>query len=173
MSSIAANRLIVAVVLSLTLGHAAPAFAARPAGAADVVIRLYKDFAWQAMTGQPELFGKNLAHQDKSTLSRYFSPVLVDLLMKDATCQRKYQGICNLDFDLLFDSQDPRVIDLDVDAGVPGKISIVFKDPVDDKRTQIDFEVARFSGTWKIVDIVYRNNGTSLKTLLSRRVPTD
>jgi hypothetical protein len=146
------------------------ALAATTNGEAAVVAKLYKDFAWQALASQHDLFGDDVAHQRKATLEHYFAPALADLLVKDAACQMHSQGICNLDFDLLFDSQDPRVTDLEVSATSPGHVAVVYKDPVDGKATRIDFDVARVAGNWKITDVIYnRPDKVSLKRVLSRQ----
>lgn len=172
MSSIAAKRLGVIISASLAIGWADTAFAAKADNEATVVARLYKDFAWQAVASQTDLFGKDLSHQSKATLEKYFAPTLADLLVKDAACQIRSQGICNLDFDPLFDSQDPRVTDLDVSLTLPGKVAVVYKDPVDGTAMQIDFDVARVAGAWKITDIVYRRpEKVSLRQVLSHKIP--
>lgn len=172
MLSIAIKHLGIAVSLSMAIGWSNAAFAANAEKETVVVAKLYKDFAWQAMASQVNLFGEDLAHQQKATLEKYFAPPLAELLIKDAACQIKYQGICNLDFDLLFGSQDPRVTDLDITSLSPGKVSVVFKDPVDAKRTRIDFEVAQVAGVSKIKDIIYRKpEKVSLKSVLSRKIP--
>jgi hypothetical protein len=172
MSSIAAKRLSVIVSAALAIGWGGTTLAATSGNEAGVVVKLYKDFAWQAVASQHDLFGEDLSHQNKTALEKYFAPTLADLLVKDAACQLRSQGICNLDFDLLFDSQDPRVTDLDVKTTSPGRVSVVYKDPVDDKTTRVDFEVVRLGGVWKITDIVYRRpNKISLKQVLSQKVP--
>jgi hypothetical protein len=172
MSSIAVKRLGLIISAALTIGWSGTVLAAKAGGEAVVVAKLYKDFAWQAVASQTDLFGEDLSHQSKSTLNKYFAPALADLLVKDAACQMKSQGICNLDFDLLFDSQDPRVTDLDVSTTSPGKVTVVYKDPVDDKAKRIDFAVARVAGAWKITDVIYnRPEQVSLKRVLSRKLP--
>jgi len=172
MLSIVVKHLGLMVSAALTIGWSGSAFASRVDNEAAVVARLYKDFAWQAVASQVDLFGEDLSHQSKSTLEKYFAPALADLLVKDAACQMKSQGICNLDFDLLFDTQDPRVTDLEVSTTSPGKVSVVYKDPVDDNATRIDFAVARVAGTWKITDVIYnRPEQVSLKRVLSRKLP--
>ena len=172
MSSIAAKRVSLFISAALAIGWAGTALAATADNEAVVVAKLYKDFAWQAVASQADLFGDDLSHQNKATLEKYFAPALADLLVKDAACQVKFQGVCNLDFDLLFDSQDPRVTDLDVKTTSPGRVSVVYKDPVDDKTTRIDFDVARVSGIWKITDVVYRRpDKVSLKHVLSQKIP--
>lgn len=172
MSSIGAKRLGLIGSAALAIGWSGSVFAAKVDSEAVVVAKLYKDFAWQAVASQRDLFGEDLSHQGKSTLGKYFAPDLADLLVKDAACQTRSQGICNLDFDLLFDSQDPRVTDLDVSTTSPGKVAVVYKDPVDGKATRIDFDVARVAGIWKITDVVYnRPEQVSLKRVLSRKLP--
>lgn len=172
MSSIAAKRLRLLASATLAIVCTDTALAANTGGEAAVVAKLYKDFAWQALASQHDLFGDDVAHQGKATLERYFAPALADLLIKDAACQTRSQGICNLDFDLLFDSQDPRVTDLEVTTTSPGHVAAVYKDPVDGKTTRIDFDVARVGGTWKIADVIYgRPDKVSLKRILSRHRP--
>jgi hypothetical protein len=168
MSSIAAKRLGLIVSAVLAIGWSGTVLAAKVDNEAAVVAKLYKDFAWQAIASQ-DLFGDDLSHQNKSTLEKYFAPTLADLLVKDAVCQVRSRGICKLDFDLLFDSQDPRVTDLEVTTTSPGRVSVVYKDPVNDKTTRIDFEVARVAGSWRIMDVVYRRpDKMSLKQVLTR-----
>jgi len=172
MLSTAANRFIMIALTTLTIGWVNPAIAARAETEAGLVARLYKDFAWQAIAGQPGLFGDDIAHQGRSTLERYFAPPLTDLLVKDQACQLKSQGICNLEVDLLFDSQDPRVTDLELATVAPGRVAVVFKDPTNDEATKIEFLVARVAGKWKIADIVYgKHGGWSLTKLLSKKIP--
>jgi hypothetical protein len=172
MSSTVVNRLVVIASFAMALGWTSTAVAGKAETEAAVVARLYKDFAWQAIASQPDLFGEDLAHQSKATLEKYFAPALAELLVQDAVCQARSQGICNLDFELLFDSQDPRVTDLDVETLAPGKVSVVFKDPINEEKTKIEFNLAQVAGKWKIADIIYRKNGEpSLKKVLSRRTP--
>ena len=172
MSSTAAKFLCLIVSTTLAIVCTGTALAATTGGQAAVVAKLYKDFAWQALASQHDLFGDDVAHQGKTTLEQYFAPALADLLVKDAVCQIRSRGICNLDFDLLFDSQDPRVTDLEVSTASPGRVAVVYKDPVDGKATRIEFDVARVAGQWKIADIIYsRPDKVSLKRVLSRHLP--
>jgi hypothetical protein len=171
MSSTAAKRIAVSMLLAFACGWTNASLAAKEESAAGVVARLYKDFAWEAMTSQPKLFGEDLAHQDKATLLRYFTPTLAELLARDAACQAKVRGICNLDFTLLFYSQDPRVTDLDIRPQSLDLVEVAFKDPVSGERTRIAFRLARVDGKWRVADILYGQQGTSLKNVLSRRMP--
>lgn len=173
MLSTAANRFVVVIAVTiLTLGWESSAVAAKADTEARVVAKLYKDFAWQAIADQPGLFGDDIGHQSRSTLEKYFAPALADLLVKDVACQVKSQGICNLEADLLFDSQDPRVTDLEVATIAPGRVAVVFKDPVNDETTKIEFKLVQVAGKWKIADIIYNKRGQwSLKKVLSNKIP--
>ncbi len=135
-----------------------------------MVAQLYKDFGWQAFASQEELFGEDLAHQRKEVLDHYFSPQLVELIVKDAACQTTKRGLCRLDFDILFDAQDPVVTDLDVRLLGPGKVQVQFKNPVDGEVTAIRFVVAQVSDRWRIVDVLYGPKAErSLKQILMKR----
>jgi hypothetical protein len=171
-SSIAVKQFSALVLAAAAIGWTGTAAAAKANPEAAVVAKLYKDFAWQAMAGQPDLFGKYVSHLDKSALEQYFDPALTELLLKDATCSVKYQGICNLDFDLLFASQDPLVSDLEITTVAPGKVSVTFINPVDQKKTKIDFKIKRIGGAPKIADVIYRMpDPSSLVKMLSHKIP--
>lgn len=172
MLSTVVKRFCVAAFAAAAIGSSGPVMAAHVNNEASVVAKLYKDFAWQAFATQEDLFGTDVTHQPRTVLDRYFAPPLADLLIKDAACQVKYRGICHLESDLLFDSQDPRVIDLEVSVVAPGKVAVVFADPATGEKTRIDFDVSRIAGRWKITDIIYRQPETmSLKRLLSHKIP--
>lgn len=171
MLSTVASRLTIIAALAFPFCSAQ---AAQSDSEAKVVARLYQDYAWQAIATQPDLFGEGLASESKTRLENYFEPELAHLLVEDSACEAKNHGICNLDFDLLFDSQDPRVADLEVTRVAPGRVRVRFNDPVTDKKTLIEFRLAVVNGKWRITDIVYgRHPQESLKTVLSRPLPKD
>lgn len=172
MWSIAINRFLIIVSVALCLCCESTAHAAANESEAKVVANLYKDYAWQAIAGQSDLFGGGLGGQSKASLEKYFASDLAKLLAEDSACQVRTREICNLDFDLLFDSQDPRVTDLEVEKSAPGKVRVQFKDPVTDETTRIEFKLAMVSGKWRITDIIYRKKDEpSLKSILSQKAP--
>jgi hypothetical protein len=167
----AAKGLIVIATSSLLICWSESASAAQATPEAKVVATLYRNYAWQAMASQWDLFGPGLADENRTKLETYFTPELAKLLAEDLACKIREQGICNLDFDLLFDSQDPRVWDLNVETTQPGKVRVEFTDPVSDKKNRIDFRLAKVSGDWRIADIFYSQHAQqSLKAILSQHV---
>jgi hypothetical protein len=168
----AAKRLIVLTTLALPICGPRAACAAPPSPEAKVVATLYRDYAWQAMATQWDLFGPGLADENRTKLETYFTPELAKLLVQDLACKVREQGICNLDFDLLFDSQDPRVGDLTVETTQPGKVRVEFTDPVSNKKTRIEFRIANVTGKWRIADIMYTEHPQqSLRSILSHPIP--
>lgn len=123
------------------------------------VATMYRTFAWEALSNDTDLFGNGLAQQPVRTLTQYFEPVLAKMIADDATCQRRTQAFCKIDFDILFASQDPRIVDLSIAAGRANTVEVKFKDPVTDKETLIVYSVARGTNGWRIYDVAYENDG--------------
>ena len=66
---------------------------------------------------------------DKQTLSKYFDKELTALFIKDAECGKREQGVCNLDFDPVYDAQDfEKTTNLQIAAvvGQPDLFNVTF-----------------------------------------------
>lgn len=164
------NNWISRITLTLLLCCPALAWSAPVGVEAKVVAHLYRDYGWQAFASQQDLFGEGLEQQRRKVLGQYFNAQLVDLIAKDAECQVKQRGICRLDFDILFDSQDPVVADLEILVPASGKVQVRFTNPVNHETKAIDFLVARTAGRWKIIDVLYGPEpARSLKQVLLGR----
>ncbi len=140
---------------------------AAPNGVLAPVATMYRTFAWEALSNDVDLFGNGLTSQPASTLSKYFEPGLAKMIADDAACQRRKQAFCKLDFDILFDSQDPRIVDLSIAERSPSTVEVRFKDPLTAKETLITYTVGRLGSGWRITDVVYVKEGQySLRALL-------
>lgn len=172
MLSAALNRFVVISGLALATCMPGAVLGAQADAGAAVVAQLYKDYAWEAIVSVHASFGEGLAHQSRAVLEKYFDPTLAALLVGDSECQRRVQGICNLDFDLLFASQDPRVADLDVVPLAPGRVAVAFADPVSQNKTRLEFRLVMVGAKWKVADIIYPNGTeSSLKKILMKKMP--
>ena len=159
-----------AIAVTTLLVSNKPAVAASDSTGVAVVARLYRDFGWQAFAIQHEVFGEGVTHQGKEVLGRYFSRDLGRLLVEDAACQKRERGICQLDFDILFNAQDPVVTDLELTVLAPGKVLVRFKNPMSREVFAIEYRLARAAGRWRIADVVYgQQDGRSLKRTLQGR----
>jgi len=112
---------------------------------------------------QPDWFG------DKRTLSKYFDKELTTLFIKDDECAKREQGVCNLDFDPIYDAQDfEETTNLQI-AAVEGKPDL-FKVTFTNLGTRtLVYRLTNTPSGWRISDINYPE-GPSLKEILSQEI---
>jgi hypothetical protein len=107
---------------------------------------------------------------DKRTLSKYFDKELTDLFLKDAECEKQQEGVCNLDFDPIYDAQDfdekPINLQITAVAGQPDSFKATFTNL--GPRTLV-YRLTNTPSGWRISDIKYAE-GLSLKKLLSQEI---
>ena len=73
--------------------------------AVQAVTRLYHDYAWEAadsITGKSPLFAA-----DAAVMRTYLDSGLVEATLANRQCQIRTGEVCNLDFEPMWDSQDP------------------------------------------------------------------
>lgn len=124
---------------------------------------LYQRYSWVAVFSVDPPAGKvPLARASIKELSDVFAADLALAIWNDAQCAEKRGEICVLDFDVLFDSQDPIARDLVVELGKqPTEARVCFKDVADARRC-LTFSGATINGAFKITDIQYAG-GRSLR----------
>lgn len=137
-----------------------------------VVAKLYHDYGWEtfAPASGPgaDVFGRPLAEQPKEILSRYFDTPLASAIANDAECVARNGGICHLDFDILFASQDPGASDLGFSITAPDRVVATFTYPSNGEKITIEFRVVQTSAGPRIDDVIYRSlSDASLRRLLS------
>jgi len=107
---------------------------------------------------------------NKRTLSKYFDPELTALFMKDDECKKREQGVCNLDFDPIYEGQDfeEKTTNLQIAAEVsqPDSFKVTFTNL--GTRTLV-YRLTNTPGGWRIRDIKY-SEGPSLKGILSQEI---
>jgi len=112
----------------------------------------------------PDWFG------DKNTLSKYFDKELTDLFLKDDECAKREEGVCNLDFDPIYNAQDfdKETTNLKIAAVADQHdwFSVTFTNL--GTRTLV-YKLTNTPEGWRVSDIKYPE-GASLKDILSREV---
>lgn len=133
---------------------------------ATLVSRVYERYAWVAVFSVKAPAGAvPLAQARYKELQEIFVPDLARAVLNDAQCAAKRREICTLDFDLLFDSQDPSASDLVVQPGSSDtEVRACFNDATGVQRCLI-FRGATVGGSVKVADIVYSKD-RSLRQLL-------
>lgn len=139
-----------------------------------LVYQLYKDFGWSAIfdvsVETESYLGKPIEEQSPNILSKYFSPELVKLFLKEAECKQFRKGeLCNLEFDAIFASQDPAAMELSISSSESNVIIVQFLYPSNLAKINLKYQLKRIGNQWRISDIVYLGEpSVSLKEILSR-----
>lgn len=170
------NRLLASLAIALAFNTVGPVAQARQApqpSPRSLVVNLYRDFAWVPLFAtDPTLKGpqwEGVSQQSESVLRGYFAPDLARLLVADRQCAARSQGVCNLDFDPIFNAQDSSgASDLAVSPGAPGQVIVSIRYPSDPKPMKLIFAMRQTPSGWRIADIRYPD-GSSLLKLLSAR----
>jgi len=112
----------------------------------------------------PDWFG------NKRTLSNYFDKELTALFIKDAECAKREQGVCNLDFDPIYDGQDFEKETTNLQIAALAGHSELFNVTFTNLGTRtLVYRLTNTPSGWRISDIKYPE-GPSLKEILSREI---
>jgi hypothetical protein len=101
-----------------------------------------------------------------AVLEKYFRPELARALVHDRQCAEASKEICRIDFDVLFDSQDP---DYEASLAIERtsssrRVQVCLGSPALDRRC-ISYLGRSSAGRVRITDIVYAS-GSSLRAIL-------
>lgn len=134
----------------------------------NVVEQLYRDYAWVILFDSPDMV--KLADQPQQELSKYFTPPLADLINKDHECARKTKDICNIDFDPIYDSQDPDgAHQLRIESEGVDMVNVTFlRRWSSPDVAELQFKMVRTSTGWRIDDIYYKGH-ESLRAILQQK----
>lgn len=156
---------LIGVTAFLNIGLQANSFDSLD-GLTQLVSRKYENYAWITVySNTPPPDAVPFAKADLIELKGFFTTELAHALWNDAQCSKKIQEICLLDFDILFDSQDPHATDLSVNRGEYGlSAKVCFKDLSETIHCLI-FVGEDVSGVIKVKDILYPE-GLSLRQIL-------
>jgi hypothetical protein len=155
------QSLAVALVLLLL---ASGSFATTPTQL-KLVTGLYRDFAFEAVLEEPSAGGVAFVDQPKQVLLRYLTPTLADLLIRDRKCSAISQRVCKLDFSPLWASQDPIGAGVQISIGViPDTVKANLRYPSGSR--QLTYHLVKIGAVWRIRDISYSGQTSSLAELL-------
>lgn len=116
-----------------------------------IVFKLYRDYAWEAVMAQG---WDGLLEQPRKVLEQYFDEKLSSLILRDQACAEK-EGMCRLDFDPIWASQDPSAGDLTVEKTKKADIiAVKFRYPSTNKKILLKYRVTKTSKGWRISDII-------------------
>jgi hypothetical protein len=99
---------------------------------------------------------------------------LKGLIAADEACEKRGQGVCNLDFDVIINGQDwtlTKLPDFSVRAQGAGRAAVVSRFVNDGTTEEVVFEFVRTRGAWLIDDVTghdAEDGGWRLTSVLSR-----
>jgi hypothetical protein len=158
-----------ALVIALLMIVASSTLAARN-GAEEVIRALYKAHRpWEH---------KELNLRNRAVLSKYFSPELTKLFLKNAQVERDCPkgDLCGLEFDPILGAQDyddHLNFELHITEATPpqtGRFEVRFKlfnEGKADQEQVLVFQLVQLKNDWRIDDIVYTKNNAALKAVLT------
>ena len=97
---------MIRIFLALSLLAPLSFLGAQQRTAADLVRQLYRTYAWETQDSSTTR-DKPLFAASPTVMRAFLDSSFVAAVMADRACQKRSDGICNLDFDPIWASQDP------------------------------------------------------------------
>lgn len=130
-----------------------------------IVMRLYHDYAFGAVIDQNVPY-EPIENEPQAVLERYFDSYLTEKLLEDQRCAKRLGGICNLDFQPMWDSQDMIGTSVEISAGDKQNQVIVALNYNQIAKGRLIYHTVKTSHGWRIHDI--QGTRWSLLALLNR-----
>ncbi len=156
------------VILTILGGGAAGASPERQTATSGeaIVKMLYHDYAWEALG---DLGGTPIQQQSVAELEKYFDTSLAKLIREDRECVERTSEICTLNFNIIFDSQAPSAVDMEVASmNKNSEVKVHFTYPSDHSKIYLTYKMTNTSKGWRIRDVVYENEHVSLRTYFGK-----
>ena len=154
---------IVACMLAVSSAAAQP-----PSGAMAAVVKLYQDFAAEAVMDTAELSILDLFSRPKAAMARYLDDELVALVLADRECSQRKNEVCNLDFAPIWDSQDMVGVTVKIAQGkTPDRVGVELKFPPKEVR-KLTYVMVKTPAGWRVHDIEYGGH-ESLVAMLRKK----
>lgn len=119
-----------------------------------LITNLYKNF--------PIDGNKIIESADRKTISRFFSKQLTNMLIKDYKCSSNFNGVCNIDFNILSNAQDD-IGKFSILQATDNIVTVKFDTPTHGEF--IDFLIEGKGECKVIKNIKYDNNTNLIKIL--------
>ena len=160
----------VTMPLGLARVHTDQPFAAQGATAVAFVKHIYGEYSWETKDstapGREPLFAA-----PDSVLGKYFDPTLVAAILADRACQERVQGECNLDFEPMWNSQDPGGATVQVSSTrIPTTVEARIHYHYGNRTLLVRYQLRQTPAGWRVADMG-ASEWPSLLKLLQRRVP--
>lgn len=121
--------------------------------AADLVRQLYLTYAWETQDSTSTA-GTPLFAASPTAMRAFLDSSLVAAVMADRACQKRSDGICNLDFDPIWASQDPAGATSKVlSTPDPAVVRVELRYPSEPQPIVITYRLRPTRAGWRIIDM--------------------
>lgn len=157
---------LAAVLIDLIVAASpAAATSSLPGSALRTVVRLYRDFAFEATIEAPDLSRQGFLEQSRSILERYVDSNLANLILRDRQCEERTKEICRLDFLPMWDSQDPAGATVRIAATRDANdVTVALAYPGTPGNVTLNYQLVKTKSGWRIHNI-RASNWSLLKIL--------
>jgi hypothetical protein len=140
---------------------------AQQLSAADLVRQLYKTYAWEIQDSTTNA-GTPLFAASPTAMRAFLDSGLVAAVMADRACQKRLDGICNLDFDPIWASQDPVGATFTIlSTPDPAVVRVELRYPSEPQPIVITYRLRLTRAGWRITDVGTKDWRSLKKQLLS------
>jgi hypothetical protein len=165
------------LVLLLAVGSVGSAVALDPLrfqwdSPVGIVTRLYHDYAFSAVLDFNAPYGP-VENEPRRVLEKYFDATLTEDLLRDQRCAVQSGGVCNLDFQPMWNSQDQigTTVENIEDLPKAGDVAVILNYNQTSQKGQITYHVVKTKQGWRIHDI--ETEHWSLRKILRGRLEKD
>ncbi len=115
--------------------------------------------------------GPKINFDDEKILLQYFDNNLTNLFLKDLECKIKSGGVCNINFDPIYDAQngDGGSLELEIKPITDNSNHFFTVSFTNINRTSLKYQLIQTEKGWRVSDIIYPS-GESLKKILSQEI---
>jgi hypothetical protein len=146
------------LVIALTLSISARAQPFQWDSPLGVVMRLYHDYAYQSVIENGGVPYNNVTNEPEHVLEQYFDPELTCLVLAEQKCAVASGGICNIDFAVMWNSQDSTGVTVEIKPTKEASIiEVALKYPGFPPASPLIYEVTKSSRGYRIHDIRMEN----------------
>jgi len=174
-----ASELAMRVILSLAVAvgsvksaAALDAFRFQWDSPVGIVTRLYHDYAFSAVLDFNAPY-EPVENEPRTVLEKYFDATLIEDLLRDQRCAVRSGGICNLDFQPMWNSQDQTATTVEKIEDLPkaGDVAVILNYNQTGQKGQIIYHVVKTKQGWRIHDI--ETEYWSLREILHGKLKKD
>lgn len=133
-----------------------------------LIVKLYREMAGQVVINNVELEPVGVFFQSQKRMSDYLDRTLISLVLAGRQCSGR-TDVCGLDFDPIWNSQDPGGTQVEFLTGPDSpRIDVQLRHAFDGKLDTLTYRIVKTRDGWRIHDIEYSDHPSLTAILLGK-----